>query len=150
MSKIIIQKINVYTGSVGGTLIGAIHDVIVDSSQFSPTPNVVNVEDNQAINESYTIPFEFRTRATTFTGGSANTQNILGGANSTVSVDGTLPTKSYLEFVGASNSIDIESGAIYLNGYQDFSNGRRETMISGQLEVITASDGVTSAAGSGS
>lgn len=150
MAKIIIQKVNVYTGSVGGTLIGAINDVVVDSREINVEPNQVEVEDGQNINESYTVSMTMRTRTSTFDGGSADGQAILGGTNSTVSVDGTLPTKSYVEFVGASNSIDIESGAVYLNGYEAFDNGRNEIVLTGQLEVITASDGMTSNTASGS
>lgn len=150
MAKIIIQKVNVYTGSIGGTLIGAINDVVVDSRELSVEPNQVTVDDGRNINESYTTNVTFRTRSTTFDGGSADTQSILGGTNSTVSIDGTLPTESYLEFVGAPNSVDIETGAMYINGHEAFDNGRTEIVLSGSLEVITASDGLTSNTASGS
>lgn len=153
MAKIIIQKVNVYTGSVGGTLIGSISDVVVDSRELSVEPNQVTIDNNQMINESYTVNPTFRTRSSNFdddVSASADGQAILGGTNSTVSVDGTLPTKSYLEFVGASNSIDIETGAMYINGYEAFDNGRSEIVLMGQMEVITASDGLTSNTASGS
>tara|TARA_Y100000034_G_C6680083_1_gene298948 strand:- start:201 stop:647 length:447 start_codon:yes stop_codon:yes gene_type:complete len=148
MAKIIIQKVNVYTGSVGGTLIGAINDVVVDSRELSVEPNQVTVDDGRNINESYTVNPTFRTRSTNFEGGSADGTAIL--SNAVISTDGTLPTEAYLEFVGAPNSVDIETGAMYINGHEAFDNGRTEIVLSGSLEVITASDGLTSNTASGS
>jgi hypothetical protein len=81
-----------------------------------------------------------RTKSTNLSGSQSGA--ILSSAH--VSTDGTLPTKSYVRFVGASNSFNISTGAIYLNGYEDYSNGRIETVLTGTLEVISATDGLTS------
>jgi hypothetical protein len=161
MSKLIISQIDVFTGAFGTTspssYIGSIKDFTVDGLQYFPEPNQVTVEDGQTINESYNVPIEIRTRKLAFengtqvadssgtTTGAANNENLLTGYNSPFMVDDASDSKTecFLRFVtqGASVS-DLKTGGVVLNGYQDFSNGRREVVLQGNIEVITASDGV--------
>jgi hypothetical protein len=161
MSKLIISQIDVFTGAFGTTspssYIGSIKDFTVDGLQYFPEPNQVTVEDGQTINESYNVPIEIRTRKLAFengtqvadssgtTTGAANNENLLTGSNSPFMVDDASDSKTecFLRFVtqGASVS-DLKTGGVVLNGYQDFSNGRREVVLQGNIEVITASDGV--------
>ena len=140
MAKFILDKVTLSDGNNYDADQGDITNVIVEASLPTIEPNTVVVDDGQTINESYNVSIEMRTKSTNLSG--SQTGAILSSAH--VSTDGTLPTKTFVEFVGASNSFDIRSGSIYLNGYEDFSNGRRETVLTGTLEVISAASGLTS------
>ena len=139
MAKFILDKVTLSDGNNYDADQGDITNVIVEASLPTIEPNQVTIENGQLVNESYTVNIEMRTKSTNFDGTS---DPILESGH--VSTDGTLPTKSYIRFVGASNSFNISTGAIYLNGYEDYSNGRIETVLTGTLEVISATDGLTS------
>ena len=149
-NKLVFQSVELY--NTGDTLIGVIKGILPDSIQFSPERNDVVIEDGQTITESYTVPIEFRTKNTTYETGSGTAAGnaILDGANSLITA-GSQSTKSYLKFKGLNptgtdgDSHDIVTGDAYLSGHIDVSNGRREVVITGNIEVITASAGVTSA-----
>jgi hypothetical protein len=142
MAKFILDKVTIgSTSNFDGTGGGDIHAVIVEASLPTIEPNTVVVDDGQTINESYTVNIEMRTKHTRFDA-TDNGGVILTSA--VVSNDGTLHTKAYIKFHGATSSFNIETGQIYLNGYEDFSNGRRETVLTGTLEVISAASGLTS------
>lgn len=149
-NKLVFQSVELYNTS--DTLIGVIKGILPDSIQFSPERNDVVIEDGQTITESYTVPIEFRTKNTTYESGSGDAAGnpILDGANSLITA-GSQSTKSYLKFKGLNptgtdgDSHDIVTGDAYLSGHIDVSNGRREVVITGNIEVITASAGVTSA-----
>jgi hypothetical protein len=151
MAKFVLDYVSVSNGDNLDGDIGTISNVIVETSLPTIEPNQVTVDDGQVINESYTVNVEMRTKETAFdssnqTGGSgaADGNAILGGTGSTVSVDGSIPSKSYIKMVGKTNSFNVElKGGIYLNGYEDYSNGRIETVLFGTLEVISATDGLT-------
>jgi len=140
MAKFILDKVTLSDGNNYDADQGDITNVIVEASLPTIEPNQVTIENGQLVNESYTVNIEMRTKSTNLSG--SQTGDIL--ASGHVSTDGTLPTKSYIRFVGASNSFNISTGAIYLNGYEDYSNGRIETVLTGTLEVISATDGLTS------
>lgn len=140
MAKFILDKVTLSDGNNYDADQGDITNVIVEASLPTIEPNQVTIENGQLVNESYTVNIEMRTKSTNLSG--SETGAIL--ASGHVSTNGTLPTKSYVRFVGASNSFNISTGAIYLNGYEDYSNGRIETVLTGTLEVISATDGLTS------
>ena len=140
MAKFILEKVTLSDGNKYDSYQFYIKNVIIEVSILTIKHNTLVVDDGQTINESYNVSIEMRTKSTNLSG--SQTGAILSSAH--VSTDGTLPTKTFVEFVGASNSFDIRSGSIYLNGYEDFSNGRRETVLTGTLEVISAASGLTS------
>ena len=140
MAKFILDKVTLSDGDNYDADQGDITNVIVEASLPTIEPNQVTIENGQLVNESYTVNIEMRTKSTNLSGSQSGA--ILSSTH--VSTDGTLPTKSYVRFVGASNSFNISTGAIYLNGYEDYSNGRIETVLTGTLEVISATDGLTS------
>lgn len=140
MAKFILDKVTLSDGDNYDADQGDITNVVVEASLPTIEPNQVTIENGQLVNESYTVNIEMRTKSTNLSGSQSGP--ILSSAH--VSTDGTLPTKSYVRFVGASNSFNISTGAIYLNGYEDYSNGRVETVLTGTLEVISATDGLTS------
>jgi hypothetical protein len=140
MAKFILDKVTLSDGNNYDADQGDITNVIVEASLPTIEPNQVTIENGQLVNESYTVNIEMRTKSTNLSGSESGA--ILSSAH--VSTDGTLPPKSYIRFVGASNSFNISTGAIYLNGYEDYSNGRIETVLTGTLEVISATDGLTS------
>ena len=142
MAKFILEKVIIGSDSVGGTTGGGeIHNVVVEASLPTIEPNTVVVDDGQTINESYTVSMEMRTKHTGIGADGTGTAIL---ALATVSNDGTLHDKAYVRFDGASNSFNIDSGKMYINGYEDYSNGRRETVLTGTLEVISAASGLTS------
>lgn len=152
MAKFVLDYLSISNGAELDGDVGTISNVIVETSLPTIEPNQVTVDDGQVINESYTVNVEMRTKESNFdstnqagsTGAPANGNAILGGAGSTVSVNGTIPSKSYIKMVGKTNSFNIDlAGGIYLNGYEDYSNGRIETVLFGTLEVISATDGLT-------
>lgn len=140
MAKFILDKVTLSDGDNYDADQGDITNVVVEASLPTIEPNQVTIENGQLVNESYTVNIEMRTKSTNLSGSQSGA--ILSSAH--VSTNGTLPTKSYVRFVGASNSFNISTGAIYLNGYEDYSNGRVETVLTGTLEVISATDGLTS------
>jgi len=142
MAKFILEKVIIGSNSLGGTTGGGeIHNVVVEASLPTIEPNTVVVDDGQTINESYTVNMEMRTKHTGIGADGSGTAIL---SLDTVSNDGTLHDKAYVRFDGASNSFNIDSGKMYINGYEDYSNGRRETVLTGTLEVISAADGLTS------
>jgi len=142
MAKFILDKVIIGSNSIGGTTGGGeIHNVVVEASLPTIEPNTVVVDDGQTINESYTVNIEMRTKHTGIGADGTGTAIL---SLDTVSNDGTLHDKAFVRFDGASNSFNIDSGKMYLNGYEDYSNGRRETVLTGTLEVISAADGLTS------
>jgi len=142
MAKFILEKVIIGSNSLGGTTGGGeIHNVVVEASLPTIEPNTVIVDDGQTINESYTVNMEMRTKHTGIGADGSGTAIL---SLDTVSNDGTLHDKAYVRFDGASNSFNIDSGKMYINGYEDYSNGRRETVLTGTLEVISAADGLTS------
>lgn len=152
MAKFVIDYLSISNGDNLDGDIGTISNVLVEASLPTIEPNQVTVDNGQVINESYTVNVEMRTKESNFdstnqagnTGAAANGNAILGGTGSTVSVNGTIPSKSYIKMVGKTNSFNIElKGGIYLNGYEDYSNGRIETVLFGTLEVLSATNGLT-------
>ena len=154
-NKLVFQSVEVYNTS--NVLVGVIKGILPDSIQFSPERNDVVIEDGQTITESYTVPIEFRTKNTTYEAGSGNAagDSIIddGAVDNGTTISPSQPTvKSYLKFKGLNpsgtdgDSHNITTGHAYLSGHIDVSNGRREVVITGNIEVITASAGVTSSA----
>ena len=148
MAKFILDKITVDTSAVTASDstpdVGIIQNVVVEASIPTIEPNTVIVDDGQTVNESYTVNLEIRTRDTKYRAadGTLTSNNILDDTN--ISSDGVLKNKLYLKFEG-NGGFDIDAGAgMYLNGYEDFSNGRRETVLTGTVEVTSATSGLTS------
>lgn len=144
MAALVFESLKIYTGSIGGTLVGEIKGVRFDDATLSKEGNAVTVDNGREIWESFSGEIEINSRNTTFVGGG----DIL--AASEISTDGSQPTETYLEFVGRSNSHDIETGPVYLMGMEDYSNGRVETMLRATLTEVDQSDVMTSNTPSGS
>jgi len=151
MAKFVIDYLSISNGDNLDGDIGTISNVLVEASLPTIEPNQVTVDNGQVINESYTVNVEMRTKESNFdttnqagASGDADGNAILGGTGSTVSINGAIPTKSYIKMVGKTNSFNIElKGGMYINGYEDYSNGRIETVLFGTLEVLSATDGLT-------
>ena len=166
MSKLIISQIDVFTGAFGTTspsvYVGSIKNLVIDGLQYFPEPNqTAVVDDGQTMTESYNVPIEIRTRNTNFetgttvhdsasAGGSAavgslNGENLLTGTNSPFMIEDSTDakTKCFLRFVTEGTGVnDLKTGGVVLNGFLDFSNNRRETVLQGNIEVVTAATGV--------
>lgn len=145
MSKIIIQKMELYSDNTLSTLVGTFDELITDSLTFFPEKNDVVIEDGQTITESYNVPFEMRMRKREYADNGGTDRDIFTYASSPISTDGDPDTKYYIKLVGVTNGYHIElKGGMYVNGYLDFSNGRLETVLQGNIEVESAATGVTS------
>jgi hypothetical protein len=141
-NKLVFQSVELYNTS--NTKVGVIKGIVADSIEMSIDKNDVVIEDGQSLTESYNGSFTFRTINTAYESGSepAEGQDILGGAASLISA-GQQTTKSYLKFKGLGPT-DITTGHAYLSGHIDVSNGRQEVVITGNIEVITASNALGS------
>jgi hypothetical protein len=162
MSKLIISQIDVFTGAFGTTspssYVGSIKNLVIDGLQYFPEPNqTAVVDDGQTMTESYNVPIEIRTRNTNFeTGttvqdstdtavGSLNGENLLTHASTPFMIEDSTDakTKCFLRFVTEGTGVsDLKTGGVVLNGFLDFSNNRRETVLQGNIEVVTAATGI--------
>jgi len=151
MAKLVFEAAEIYSDSGYSTLIGRIEGVRTDDLTLDKEGNVVTIDNGREINEFFTGNVELMSRNTDFeasAGGSSDGNAILSDAH--VSTDGTTPTESFVKLVGRSNSHDLNWGACFINGRENYSNGRLETMLSFSLEEVDESDVATSATATGS
>ena len=138
MAKLIFTHAEILTS--GGSAIGGgtfIRNITVEGLEISNEPATVAVENNREINESFTGRIVIRTTDTNFKefGGAGVTTAILSSAY--VSPDGVLPTEAKLKLHGATGSHSITTPVVYIMGHEDFSNGRRETVLTAQAAEIS-------------
>jgi len=109
----------------------------VEGLEISNEPATVAVENNREINESFTGRIVVRTTDTNFKQVAAVgvTTAILDSDH--VSPDGVLPTEAKLKLHGATGSHSITTPVVYIMGHEDFSNGRRETVLTAQAAEIS-------------
>lgn len=140
MAKLIFEYAEILDAS--GSPIGTpeyIKEIIVDGVEISLDPDSMNVEDNREIFESYTGRIVVRTRNTNFSqvGGSGSTGAILSSAY--VSNDGTTHTEGRIRLHGKTGSHDVTTATTYIQGHNDFSNGRLETVLVAQASDVNGS-----------
>lgn len=138
MAKLIFTHAEILTS--GGAAIGGgtfIRNITVDGLEISNEPATVAVENNREINESFTGRIVIRTTDTNFKQVAAVgvTTAILDSDH--VSPDGILPTEAKLKLHGATGSHSITTPVVYIMGHEDFSNGRRETVLTAQAAEIS-------------
>ena len=123
----------------GATSVGVISQITVDGSEITLSPNSVMIADNREMYESYTGRIVVRTLQTTFDAGG----DIL--SNGHVVSGGSLTGKSegYLRLNGKGDSPSLRTPLTYIQGHNDFSNGRREIVLMGQAEELSSSSAVT-------
>ena len=107
-----------------------IKGIVVEGLEQTLTPDIVTVEDNREVYESFTGRIVVRTINTADT----NSNTILNSAY--VSTDGTLPTEGRLRLNGKSGSHDITTANTYIMGHNDFSNGRLEIVLTAQASDV--------------
>lgn len=138
MAKLIFTHAEILTS--GGSAIGGgtfIRNITVEGLEISNEPATVAVENNREINESFTGRIVIRTTDTNFkqVAAAGVTTAILDHAS--VSPDGVLPTEAKLKLHGATGSHSITTPVVYIMGHEDFSNGRRETVLTAQAAEIS-------------
>lgn len=138
MAKLIFTHAEILTS--GGTAIGGgtfIRNITVEGLEISNEPATVAVENNREINESFTGRIVIRTTDTNFkqVAAAGVTTAILDSDH--VSPDGVLPTEAKLKLHGATGSHSITTPVVYIMGHEDFSNGRRETVLTAQAAEIS-------------
>jgi hypothetical protein len=138
MAKLIFTHAEILTS--GGSAIGGgtfIRNITVEGLEISNEPAIVAVENNREINESFTGRIVVRTTDTNFkqVAAAGVTTAILDSDH--VSPDGVLPTEAKLKLHGATGSHSITTPVVYIMGHEDFSNGRRETVLTAQAAEIS-------------
>ncbi len=139
MAKLIFTHAEILTS--GGSAIGTggtnIRNITVEGLEISNEPATVAVENNREINESFTGRIVVRTTDTNFkqVAAAGVTTAILD--HGSVSPDGVLPTEAKLKLHGATGSHSITTPVVYIMGHEDFSNGRRETVLTAQAAEIS-------------
>ena len=138
MAKLIFTHAEILTS--GGVAIGGgtfIRNITVEGLEISNEPATVAVENNREINESFTGRIVIRTTDTNFkqVAAAGVTTAILDSDH--VSPDGVLPTEAKLKLHGATGSHSITTPVVYIMGHEDFSNGRRETVLTAQAAEIS-------------
>ena len=138
MAKLIFTHAEILTS--GGTAIGGgtfIRNITVEGLEISNEPSTVTVENNREINESFTGRIVIRTTDTNFkqVSGAGVVTAIL--SSDYVSPDGILPIEAKLKLHGATGSHTVTTDVVYIMGHEDFSNGRRETVLTAQAAEIS-------------
>lgn len=138
MAKLIFTHAEILNSS--GSALGAgtfIRNITVEGLEISNEPSTVTVENNREINESFTGRIVIRTTDINFkkVGGVGVETVIL--SHGSVSPDGILPVEAKLRLHGATGSHTVTTGVVYIMGHEDFSNGRRETVLTAQAAEIS-------------
>jgi len=138
MAKLIFTHAEILDSS--GSAIGTgtfIRNITVEGLEISNEPSTVTVENNREINESFTGRIVIRTTDTNFkqVSGAGVVTAIL--SSDYVSPDGILPIEAKLKLHGATGSHTVTTDVVYIMGHEDFSNGRRETVLTAQAAEIS-------------
>ena len=145
MAKLIFTHAEIL--DLNGSAIGSggsnIRNITVDGLEITNEPATVAVENNREINESFTGRIVIRTTDTNFkqVSGAGQVGAIL--SSDYVSPDGVLPLQAKLKLHGATGSHTITTPVVYLMGHEDFSNGRRETVLTAQAAEISTLNSLT-------
>lgn len=138
MSKLVWKQLKIRdAGSAAGD--GSeivISNVITEGIEFTGDGKVtVAIANNQEVTESYMRGFTVRVKGTVDDDGAA----IL--SNSNVYSDPAIDTLTLalMELVGETGSETVAIDNVYIMGENDLSNGRREVVLSCQLESISDS-----------
>ena len=142
MARLIFESAEILNSS--GSSQGTISGIVVEGLEQTLTPDIVTVEDNREVYESFTGKIAVRTINTNFGATNAGASIL---ASSFVSTNGTLPSEAKLRLNGKSGSHDITTEPTYIMAHNDFSNGRLEIVLSAQASDVdgTAALAVTTA-----
>lgn len=134
MARLIFESAQILNTS--DVVQATIKGITVEGLEQSLTPETVNVEDNREVYESYTGRIVVRTinSKTENNGEPLADQGIL--TLGFVSTNGTLPTEGKLRLKGKAGSLDLTTDVTYIMGHNDFSNGRREIVLSAQSSDV--------------
>jgi hypothetical protein len=136
MARLIFESAEILDAS--DTSQAVIKGITVEGLEQTLTPDIVTVEDNREVYESFTGKIVVRTINTTTENDGKPLANvdILGASMTYVSTDGTLPLEGKLRLNGKSGSHDIKTAATYIMGHNDFSNGRLEIVLTAQASDV--------------
>jgi hypothetical protein len=145
MAKLIFTHAEILTSGGSAVVSGGanIRNITVDGLEITNEPATVAVENNREINESFTGRIVIRTTDTNFkqvSGAGAETAIL---SSDYVSPDGILPTEAKLKLHGATGSHTITTPVVYIMGHEDFSNGRRETVLTAQAAELSTLNSLT-------
>ena len=139
MAKLIFTHAEILTS--GGSAIGSggtnIRNITVEGVEIGNEPATLAVENNREINESFTGRIVIRTTDINFKQVAATGVQTAILSHASVSPDGVLPTEAKLKLHGATGTHDITTDVVYIMGHEDFSNGRRETVLTAQAAAIS-------------
>jgi len=138
MAKLIFTHAEILTS--GGSAINGgsfIRNITVDGLEITNEPATLAVENNREINESFTGRIVIRTTDTNFKQVAATGDTSVILSSDYVAPDGILPLEAKLKLHGATGTHDITTDVVYIMGHEDFSNGRRETVLTAQAAAIS-------------
>lgn len=133
MARLIFESAEILDPNNGDSSEGVIYGITVDGLEQTLTPDIVTVEDNREVYESFTGKIVVRTINTNFGATNAGASIL---ASSFVSTNGTLPSEAKLRLNGKSGSHDITTEPTYIMAHNDFSNGRLEIVLSAQASDV--------------
>ena len=139
MAKLIFTHAEILTSGGSAVVSGGanIRNITVDGLEISNEPATVAVENNREINESFTGRIVIRTTDTNFKQVAATGDTSVILSSDYVAPDGILPLEAKLKLHGATGTHDITTDVVYIMGHEDFSNGRRETVLTAQAAAIS-------------
>lgn len=110
-----------------------ISNIITEGIEFTGDGKMtVNVQNNQPVTEGYQRGFTIRVKGTLNDAGTA----ILSDANVFSSPSTDTLQQALIELQGETGADSVEIDNVYIMGENDLSNGRREVVLSCQLESI--------------
>lgn len=131
-SRLLFDSVTVYSNAFT-TAVASINGITVEGLEISKEANTVAIENGLNVNESFTGSITIRTINTT----DAAASSILSGTLANyISSDGSVPTESWIQLnsTGGSGTFNVRMANVYLMGYEDYSNGRIETVITATKE----------------
>lgn len=110
-----------------------ISNIVTEGIEFAGDgKQEIEIGNNQPVTEGYQRGFVVRVKGTKDDSGSA----ILGDSNVYSSPSSDTLQQALIELVGTSGADSVEIDEVYIMGENELSNGRREVVLSCQLETI--------------
>lgn len=148
MGRLYFDSMSIYKSSAydSGNLVATIAGITVEGLEITKEANTVEIENGLTVHESYSGSITARTINTnTAAGEPILTTSSSNALYEFVSFDGSVAANvAYIQLDAAASAVqNVRMDDVYLMGYEDFSNGRVETVLS--ATKTTAGQGVIDA-----
>jgi hypothetical protein len=148
MGRLIFDSMSVYGSSAydSGNLVATISGITVEGLEITKEANSVEIENGLMLHESYSGSITVRTIKTqTDASEDILSSNASVALYNYISKNGSVaPNVSYIQLDAAASAVqNVRMNDVYLMGYEDYANGRVETVLS--ATKVTAGQGVIDA-----